>query len=305
MRVTPINNFNIISPKWKTNPFVSFKNNGADELIISHQPNNKEIAKNAFKRTEGKFDITAYQNLTETEIKAIDETMPKTVKDAAETTCTIGKQFKSYLDDKYGEDNYMFISIGTSPSGIGRVLEFSGVETKYLPLTAFRMSLESLPIWIKKYRKGVDHYIEFLNAQGINKELPQKTDKEILISDFVYSRSTLDNFEYLLEREVDFPFYDKKVHVLSLEEELKHAFSKEEQSDENKNLFNKFSTKYLLYGEAAKYCGVPHLEIEEFEKFDPNKIKRKQLEKQFNYEIIKRLTKTGELKENPLNKDSL
>ncbi|MBO5949053.1 hypothetical protein J6Q66_09500 [bacterium] len=305
MKITAINNFNINFQNWKPNRFVSFKNNCADEVIISTQPNFEEISKNYFKNHKGKFDISDYKNLSQTEVKAIDENIPKTVKDAAEHTYAIGKCFKNYLDDKYGKDNYMFISIGTSPSGIGRVLEFSGVETKYLPLTGFRMSLDSLPKWINKYRNGVDHYIDFLDSQGINKDLPQKTNKEIIFADFVYSRSTLNNFEYLLEREMNFPLYDKNVHILNLEEELKHAFCREEQTDENKNMFNRFSKKYLLYGETAKYCGVPHLELQDFDKFDPTKIKRKPLQKQYNYEIIKRLDADGEIEENPQNRNSL
>lgn len=305
MKINAINNFNINFQNWKTNRFVSFKNNCADEVIISPQPNYEEISKNYFKNHKGKFTVKDYQNLTEIENQAIEKNIPKVTREAAELSYLAGTCLKDYFDEKFGEDNYIYVCIGTSPSGIGRVMEFSGVETKYIPLTAFRMEPSTRRKWTDKYRAGVENYKEFLKSQGINEKMPLNTKKQIVFTDFVYSGYTLENFEGLLIDEFNFPRHEMNIHFLNLEEELKHAIAKNEPSNEDKKKFNRFMKSFLLFGEMANYGGVPHLEIDEFEKFDTSKIKRKPREKQFNFEIIRRLNEAQKLKENPQNKDSL
>ena len=305
MKITAVNNFKINFPNRKTNPILSFKSDCKDELIISQKPTAEEISKEYFKEHKGKFTISDYKNLSEVEAKAIDYTIPKTTREAAELSYIAGTCLKDYFDEKFGEDNYIYVCIGTSPSGIGRVMEFSGVETKYIPLTGFRMDPEIRRKWTDKYRDGVEHYKEFLKSQGIDEKMPQNTKKQIIFTDFVYSGYTLENFEGLLIDEFNFPRYEMNVHFLNLEEELKHAIAKKDPCIEDKRKLNRFMKSFLLYGEMANYGGVPHLELKEFEKFDPSKIKRKPREKQFNFEIMRRLNEAEQLKENPLNKDSL
>ena len=54
---------------------------------------------------------------------------------AVEDNLAVALPLKELLDRKYGKDKYIFVSIGSSPSPIGRIFEFSGVETKYLPIS--------------------------------------------------------------------------------------------------------------------------------------------------------------------------
>lgn len=60
---------------------------------------------------------------------------PYMVEDA-ETLVTISKIIKVLFDNKYGENQYTFVSIGRSLSALANCLGFMGVETKHIPLSS-------------------------------------------------------------------------------------------------------------------------------------------------------------------------
>ena len=47
-------------------------------------------------------------------------------------------QMKEYFDEEYGKDGWAFVSIGTSPAGIGKALEFMGEDVRYVPISDLR-----------------------------------------------------------------------------------------------------------------------------------------------------------------------
>ena len=104
MKITAVNNFKINFPNRKTNPILSFKSDCKDELIISQKPTAEEISKEYFKAHKGKFTISDYKNLSEVEAKAIDYTIPKTTREAAELSYIAGTCLKDYFDEKFGEE---------------------------------------------------------------------------------------------------------------------------------------------------------------------------------------------------------
>ena len=92
-------------------------------------------AQSIFSKTK-KFTINDYKRLSPFAISLLRSSCPEEIKKAAKDSVDTGLFLKQHLDKKYGEGKYVFCCIGTSPSGIARVFEFIGVETKYLPISS-------------------------------------------------------------------------------------------------------------------------------------------------------------------------
>lgn len=66
--------------------------------------------------------------------KEIISKAPEEIEEAVMDNIYLADDLKKYLDKKYGENGYIFASIGTPPSLVAKVFEYMGVETKYLPI---------------------------------------------------------------------------------------------------------------------------------------------------------------------------
>lgn len=310
MRISGINFFNnnaYLKPqKCKTN--VSFCNNQTDVFIKS---STNEISIDSFEQytnalkvnKKRKFDIDDYKSLTSDEIKIIEQRMPKCVQKAVDDNIHVGGLLKKYFDNLYGEDGYIFCSIGTSPSGIARFMEFSGVETKYFPASGLKGPVIFFSKELNKNLNGLNKYLEFLKEQGVTKEQIEKSDKKYIFTDFCHTGQSLNNFEALLKMEAGIPDDDKNTRFLSLTNALIKA-TREAKIPLGRTL--EYNEYYLMAGDIEEYGGIPHLPIKSFEKMDEILSKNTILApREFNYLMMKELDKKGLLKKNPLNDKSL
>ena len=151
-----------------------------DSVDLSYDAKITLHAKRIFSRSQ-KFSIKDYNSLSKLE-KTVLREASRVYKKSAEDSLKVGLKVKEKLDKYQGEGNYVFCSIGTSPAGIGRVLEFSGAEVRYLPISRLNWlySVNDWPKFSHKFQK----YKEFLAEQGLSSEEVSKSDKNYLFYDF-------------------------------------------------------------------------------------------------------------------------
>lgn len=247
---------------------------------------------------DSKFTIDSYNRLTEEENNLLREVADIDTKLAVNSSVDLGLKFKSYLDEKYGEDKYVFVSIGTSPTGIARVMEFSGVETKYLPATDLaRVSSERD---IEQHQDKYPVYKEFLKQQGITNEDIDSSGKKYLFYDYTFTGKSLKIFEILMQQEflVDSP----NIEYRSLNGDLIIAANK--GNSVNSDVCD-YIDEYFKEASIAQYGGVPHLRLDEMDKVFKKKHSYGNAPNLFNFLMIHILSKSDCLKQNPKNKNSI
>ena len=303
MKISPINTIKNISFQQRMqNNQIAFKQ-GLD--IFCRKTESPKIDLPHKISRKRKFEISDYKSLKPEQIEKIKANLPTKIKKAVSENMFTGELLKNYFDEIYGEDKYIFACIGTSPAGIGRVMEFSGVETKYLPISSFRGSSDYNRDRLERFPKEKEKYISFLKNNGITPEEIEKNDKTILFTDYTSTGDTLKSFEVIVREKAGIGDSDK-IKFLSLNDELAKADSHFNLQPKKSIRINDYINQYLTCGEIYLYGGVPHLQIFDFK--DVNKIIKKpttEEAKLFNFGIIDKLNKQGKLKENPLNKNSL
>ena len=229
-----------------------------DVFEKSNELKRQSIASKILSR-DSKFTIDSYNRLTEEENTLLREVADIDTKLAVNSSVDLGLKFKSYLDEKYGEDKYVFVSIGTSPTGIARVMEFSGIETKYLPATDLaRVSSERD---IEQHQDKYPVYKEFLKQQGITSEDIDSSGKKYLFYDYTFTGKSLKIFEILMQQEfgVDSP----NIEYRSLNGDL--ILSANNGNNVNSDVCE-YIDEYFKEASIAQYGGVPHLRLDEMDK---------------------------------------
>ena len=244
-----------------------------------------------------KFTIDDYNSLSKLE-KSVLRQASVSCKQAADDSLKVGLKVKEKLDKYHGEGNYVFCSIGTSPTGIARVLEFSGVETKYFPISRLNW-LENVDAW-QKYSDKFGGYQAFLEEQGLSPEKVVSSNKKFLFYDFVQQGMSLIVFEKMM----------KNHFGLNLPNVSFNNFNYLCQSACAKKIAPPqysidYIENYMNTPNISKYGGVPHLNIEDIEKINDCKKFESLTAKMYNFCVIDELSKKGLLKQNPLNKNSL
>lgn len=264
----------------------------ADSLDLSADAKLQLQAKKIFSKSR-KFTINSYNSLSKLEKEVLRSTSLE-AKEAAEKSLQVGFKVKEHLDKNYGEGEYVFVCIGTSPSGVARVLEFMGVETKYLPisgLTAFYEDDE-----YKDFYEEMDEYKKFLDEQGITQAQIEKSDKTYLFFDYTRTGRSLSILGNMM-REC-FGITSNKVKYKSFDFECYSASAKKIDPEQYAVDYIK---KYVEYEEIAKFGGVPHLPIWEISDIEERKNYESLDSKKFNFLIIDSLNRKKLLKQNPKN----
>lgn len=248
------------------------------------------------------FKIDSYKALTQEQKEILLKKIPYQLKFDVERNYEISKKFKESLDEKYGENNYIFECIGTSPAGIGRFLEFSGIEVHYLPISALRKLVNASQLILYAHQQGIDKYGDFLASQGIKKGMEKETDKHILFYDYTESGTTLNTFKDILSEFYGVNVKDKKIEFRSLNSDLK-KFSSSLQDEKEAKLY---IDAYLSGERIGDYTGVPHLRVNslDYVKF-LSKSKKPENARLFNFYTMYLLEQEGLLKENLANKNSI
>lgn len=194
-----------------------------------------------------KFTLEDYKNLSESEKGFIMANIPDRTKGLASVNVKIGMAIKQTFDDTYGEGNYKFISLGTSPACAAKVLELMGADVIYLPMsyahsTCAKPWLESSPY--------IEFYKEFMHKKGLSNEALKKEGKRGIICDYAISGRSLELSEYMLKG------------PLGLDESLLDTYTMNSLIQNSEYIPDDVKDKYLndlLKNEkAANYCDVPH-----------------------------------------------
>ena len=288
--------------------FVSFKSSLEENLLI-----------------KPKFGISDYKALTPLEKRMFINTCNSKDRKRAETNIELALEIKENLDGLYGEDNYVFECIGTSPAPIARVLEFMGVETHYFPISnLITYNFDKAKEEIEQDPIGREKYAEFLASQGVKPDMLENDKRTFLFYDFTSTGRSLGLVRDLLEECYDIPI-SYKIRYRSLNEDLHMLYDDEILPAEKKQCtileevprqnpvsykcrkVLSYIRKNLLQGEAEKYGGVPHLSLNELRNIDfaeTSSILRPN-EHKYNFCVIDKLNQMGLLKENPANEVSL
>ena len=253
-------------------------------------------ANRIFSRSQ-KFSIRDYNSLSKLE-KTVLRDASAHYKKHADDSLKVGLKVKEKLDKYYGEDNYVFCSIGTSPSGVARVLEFTGAQVRYFPISRLNW-LFSVDDW-KRYSDKFSNYQEFLNEQGLSREEVSKSGKNYLFYDFVQQGMSLMVFKKMMKEHfgLDLP----NVSFNNVNYLCQSACA--EKIDPPQYSIDYIET-YMNGCAIEEVCGIPHLDIAEIDKIDECKNYENLQAKMFNFLIIDELSKRGLLKENPSNKIAL
>ena len=297
MKISPIQNFYItnFSKNRPQKPKTSFY---GDSFI------KRSSTENIF--NEGKsFKLDSYKQLSEDKKEILTEALDSRlfhIKNAGFHNYAMGLLLKNHLDKKYGEDNYIFECIGTSPAPIGRVLEFSGVEVHYLPISDLQEAYSGSAV-VESNPSGAKEYKKFLSSQGIDENMLERNDKTYLFYDYTASGESLEKFEDMLFA-MDIPTMDSRMKFESLNEDLKQI--KVPENFKYKPQTDSYIWHFLASGASEDYGGVPHLPCKDIGEIS-NVIQKRTgyPERYFNFYTINKLNEDGLLKENPANKNSL
>ena len=235
---------------------------------------------------DDKFSIDSFHQLSEEENNLLRDVADINTKTAVNSSVDLGLKFKAYLDEKYGKDKYVFVSIGTSPSGIARVMEFSGVETKYLPVTSLtKVSSEKD---IDEHKDKYPVYKEFLTQQGITNEDIDASGKKYLFYDYTFTGKSLKIFEILMRHE--FGVTSPNIEYRSLNGDLNNAANCVNNMHRE---VCEYIEEYFKDSSMAQYGGIPHLRLDEMDKVFEKKHSYGNAPNLFNFLVIHILKKSG------------
>lgn len=247
---------------------------------------------------ERKFGVDDYRSMNSVEKSFFGFKIPQDIKQAAAASVDTALFLKEHLDQKYGKGKYVFCCIGTSPSTLARVFEFSGVETKYLPISDMSVCRnESL---MKFYSTKVPNYSKFLEEQGISQENVSKSSKTYLFYDYTCSGNSLDNFQVMMNELVGIDA--DNVLFKSINGELDSCCETDEEYD--KHAF-RYVQDFMFYNKAEKLGGVPHLMLRHLDEISSCVPSDSIESRQFNFSVMEILSRRGLLRENPQNRFAL
>ncbi len=252
-----------------------------------------------FYNKSDKLQISDYKKMTSRVKKQIRKSAPKSIHNAAETNIDIALDLKKVLDKQYGKNGYVFVSIGRSPSLIAKVLENTGVETKYLPIS--HIGEEKATHSSITRELDVEKYSNLLKEQGLSPLKMLFTPKKYLFYDYTDKGKSLKMFEELLVKTFHLP--KPKMEFKSLNLDLLAA----DYDDESK-IFG-YIDEYLKHSLSEKYSNIARLD---YFKTKENDFSTESLTKYndmdvklYNFLVMDKLNRYKLLSENPRNKASL
>ena len=200
-------------------------------------------------------------------------------KNAAKESVFVAKITKDMLDEKYGENNYVTVSIGTSPAGVCKALELMGNDVRYVPISDVRWH----PDWYIEDtldKKAQPEYVKFLKSAKLGLSDLKKDKRQYIFIDYTNSGKTLSKLERAAKRTgAD----EKQCHFLSLNRELRNYVNQRGTKKEKERLED-YITKYLYLSEIGDFSGIPHVyltmlhEIENATNYEKN-------QRQLNFEL--------------------
>ena len=293
---------------------------GVEDIFVRNNEYFKPVddsVKNPFDTKKRKFDISDFKKLSQAQIDGVKNAKDNVeVREKAERDVALALVLKKGLDRDYGDGNYIFECIGTSPSTIARVFEFMGVETHYLPISNFRLFSENdIKSLIKNQERGRKSYSKFLKSQGIDRKQIENSDKVHLFYDYASSGKSLKVFTEILNEFFDIPTDRENVKFKTLNSDLFFEVCNDEYDEKDiyarqyqyaqMNLMGYIFEELEKCG-AADHGGIAHLGFNDLIHIDDVKNNTTGLNsKLYNFFVMDILNQKGLLKENKRNKVSL
>lgn len=254
-----------------------------------------------------------YKKITSSQMEDFaSNCIDKNIKKAADENVAVGLPLKKFLDEKYGNDKYVFVSIGASPAPIGRVMEFSGVETKYLPISGLREVSDSKQV---VESLGFEDYVKFFKKQGVDRQNISKNDKTYVFYDYSFSGNSLNIFKNLMLDQFDLPkdkvdFRCLNDDILSLKKEIgQESFCNTDMLEElfidDPSLARYYVRYFLELSHGSRLGGVGHLNYRNLSKITDTCRHEDNYAKFYNLMVMDKLSEMGLLKSNSRNKFSL
>ncbi len=266
--------------------------------------NNTDFTLEKFLNKKDRFTISEFRAIDKGNLIFLRDDLTKEYGDydeyayAAGATMELAFDLKSALDEKYGENGYVFTAIGQSPSLIAKVFECMGVETKYLPIS--NLGEKGVDIDILFEEKTIENYGKILKRQNLTKEALENSDKKVIFYDYTSSGATLAILEYFMQKAYKLPY--SKIEFRSLNEDLQSCAYNSDNAENYIKTFleDRWSSKFTSIDH------LPHKKIADTAMDDRNLTRHRFCEpKLFNFLIMDELNKMGLLKENPANRNSL
>ena len=248
------NNYGVITPQLDT--FIQTK--GYPNIKTTHFYRIPKI-----KRTpkSGKFNIQDYKNLSKTEKEFISENIPNEIKELAMVNVGVGIALKQAFDDKYGEGNYKFISLGTSPALTAKVMELMGADVVYLPMSYAHTTCTKH--WLQE-SPYIDFYKGYMENIGLTNENLRKENKRGIICDYTVSGRSLELSEFMLKG------------PLGLDESLLDTYTMNNLIQNSpyiqEDVKDRYLNELLKKEKAADYCDVSHFSFIDKRPFNSGKI---------------------------------
>lgn len=319
MKIQGISSNYFINNRKVQNPFVKRQNQQGDVFVSFKSSQDEEFIQ------KKKFGISDYNALTDFEKVLLKNTCNSEDKRRANVNVELALDIKNQLDGIYGENEYVFECIGTSPSPIARVMEFMGVETHYFPISNLvAYNFDKAKEEVEKDPIGKQKYSDYLASQGVKPNMLEEDDRTFIFYDFTSTGRSLALAKDLLEDCYDIPIsyriryrsLNNDLHMLYDDElftnerqqcRIMEDFPREKDVSKKCRIVLNYIKKNLLEGEASLYGGVPHLSLSNLK--DINEVEtdilHRPLEHKYNFLVIDKLNQMGLLKENPANKVSL
>ena len=193
------------------------------DCFVKTLENDEENVVQILKRSDA-FGVEEYKNLTEKEKELLRKATGPHFRDSRDiydiirftayknNALVLGKAYEKKLDALYPE-GYVFVSIGRSPSLIGKFLEFQGKDVKYCPMSGIGSGAIMFNGFSESFVKG---YNKYLDSIGLTKEFVAKSHKPIVFTDFADTGRTLIRFEELLSHPEIAIVPNEKVHFRAL-----------------------------------------------------------------------------------------
>lgn len=285
MRINPINLYNSVKFSGSGKKTVSLPYyEGLNHDVFEKKSEktsviNSRIKENS-KRERVPFGVNhGLKRLGKSFIEDRIKEMSEEVKKAACESAFAGIKTKEYFDDKYGKNNYVIISMGTSPAGIAKGMEFMGVDVRYLPISnldaLFNKSFQDLPALCHSTGK----YLEYLDSIGLNREEIEKDKREYILIDYTSSGDSLSTASdiarmYLGVKSPNF-------HSLSINDNIGNS---DRLSKNETKRMGKYISKYMINSYMEDYCGIPHLSFQILDDIE-RLIESPKYTKETNFEI--------------------
>lgn len=105
-------------------------------------------------------------------------------------------EIKASLDEKYGLNNYVFISVGQSPAVLAEILKLRGIETKICPVS----KLGDLRNFHEVSENDLNKYAEYMKKIGLDPEEMKKSSKKYIFTDYCELGTSSNTFQKLIAK---------------------------------------------------------------------------------------------------------